>query len=84
MTYSTEYFWVVLCKNKRFHKHQNLFFGHPIPLAETDAIDSPPPLNERFRVRCNDCGEEYTYEPKEVLRSEIQPPDAFTPHPLFC
>ena len=28
MVYSTEYCWVVLCKNYRFPRKQNMFFGH--------------------------------------------------------
>jgi len=31
------YCWVVVCKNIKFHKHENMMFGHKIPLAETDA-----------------------------------------------
>jgi hypothetical protein len=40
-----QYFWAVLCKNHRFHKQQNLFFAHKIPLAETDAFLPPPALS---------------------------------------
>ena len=83
MGYNSQYFWVVLCKNNRFHKRQNLFFAHTIPLAETDSILPPPRLRERLNVRCDDCGREYTYEPKELLRAEIEPPQGFVPHPLF-
>lgn len=78
-----EYFWVVLCKNHRYHKQQNLFFGHKIPLAETDAFLPPPELNGALTVRCDDCGEEYSYEPKELVRIELECPASFTPHPLF-
>ncbi len=84
MTYNTEYFWVVLCKNRRYHKRQNLFFGHKIPLAETDSILPPPALNEPLKVRCDDCGEEYQYEPKDLLRAELEAPRSFSPHPLFA
>ena len=77
-----EYFWVVRCKNDRFHNRENLFFGHRIPLAETDTIAPPPALNERLKVRCDRCGAEYSYEPKEILRAEIEPPAGFVPHPL--
>lgn len=84
LTYNTEYFWVVLCKNRRYHKRQNLFFGHKIPLAETDAVLPPPALNERLKIRCDDCGEEYSYEPKDLLRAELEAPASFTPHPLFA
>ena len=83
MAYSTQYFWVVLCKNRRYHKRQNLFFGHQIPLAETDAVLPPPVINDHVKVRCDDCGEEYAYESKEILRAEIEAPASFTPHPLF-
>jgi hypothetical protein len=83
MSYSSQYFWVVLCKNRRFHKRQNLFFGHTIPLAETDAILPPPALNERVSVRCDDCGREYSYEPKDLLRAELEPQEGFVTHPLF-
>ena len=83
MSFSSQYFWVVLCKNRRFHKRQNLYFGHTIPLAETDAILPPPNLNERLAVKCDDCGKEYSYEPKELLRTELEVSNDFTPHPLF-
>ena len=33
-----QYLWVVVCKNRKFHNHQNLFSGHKIPLGETDAL----------------------------------------------
>jgi hypothetical protein len=78
----TEYFWVVLCKNRGFHNKYNLFSRHAIPLAETDEV-SPPPQVEVFAVRCDDCGEEYTYKANEVLRAELERPESFTPHPLF-
>jgi len=77
------YFWVVLCKNHWFHRRKNLFFRHRIPLAEADAITSRPPVDCPFRVRCDECGKEHTYKPSEVLRSEQEPAELFTPHPLF-
>lgn len=83
MVYDTQYFWVVICKNRRYHKRQNLFFGHSIPLAETDAFLPPPALTQPVNVRCDDCGEEYSYAAKDILRAEIEPPHPFTPHPLF-
>ena len=79
----TEYFWVVLCKNHRFHKQQNLFFAHKIPLGETDGFLPPPDLNGDLTVRCDDCGQEYSYHPKELVRIELEVPAHFTPHPLF-
>jgi hypothetical protein len=77
------YFWVVLCKNHWYHLRRNLFFRHRIPLAETDAITPPPAVDCRFRVRCNECGKEYVYKGSEVLRSDQEPGESFTPHPLF-
>lgn len=83
MSYERQYFWVVLCKNHKFHNHQNLFFRHKIPLGETDPFQSPPDLDGGFKVRCDECGEEYTYAPKDLLRFELEPPKVFSPHPLF-
>jgi hypothetical protein len=40
-------------------------------------------LPEKITVRCDVCGEEYSYKIKEVMRYEVQIPDAFVPHPLF-
>ncbi|SRR5579871_2560580 len=77
------YCWVVLCKNKWFHLRQSLFNSHRIPLGETDAVMSLPPLERHFRVRCDECGKEYFYKPSEVRRFEQELPGDFTPHPLF-
>lgn len=77
------YAWVVICRNKRFHKHTNVMYGHKIPLAETDAFATPPALNSPFTVQCDECGREYSYEPGEVLRLELELPASFKPHPSF-
>ena len=79
----TNYYWVVICKNHWFHLRQNIFFGHKIPLGETDALMPRPTLEGRFRVRCDQCGKEYLYRPSEVRRLELRTPDKFTPHTLF-
>ena len=79
----SRYFWVVLCKNHWFHVRKNLFFRHKILLGETDAITPRPAIDQRFKVRCDECGKEYTYKSSEVLRVEQEPPEGFTPHPLF-
>jgi hypothetical protein len=78
----TDYFWVVLCKNRGVHNKNNHFFRRAIPLAETDEV-SPPPQITALTVRCDDCGEEYTYEAEDVFRAELEHPESFTPHPLF-
>jgi hypothetical protein len=77
------YCWVVICKNKKFHRHTNLLYGHKIPLGETDAISPVPALSSAFVARCDECDEERSYEPEEVLRVEMNLPEGFTPHPLF-
>jgi len=77
------YCWVVLCKNNRFHRRENLFHKHRIPLAETDAYAPPPALTHDFTVRCDDCNKEFVYKPSEVLRSDQEFPLSFAPHPLF-
>jgi len=69
MLYTTGYFWVVICKNRRFHHQSNTSYAHQIPLGETDAYSSAPMLVEQIAVRCDNCGTEYSYKPSEVLRS---------------
>jgi hypothetical protein len=83
MWVDSHYCCVVLCKNHWFHLRQNLFFRHRIPLSESDPVAPRPSLDGRFRVRCDDCRKEYLYKPSEVLKSELELPDSFTPHPLF-
>ncbi len=83
MGYDRNYVWVVVCKNHIFHNRHNVFFGHKIPLSETDAVEDPPALKTEFSVRCDECGKEYSYKPKELLRVEMELPDSFAPHPLF-
>ena len=77
------YCWIVICKNKRFHHQDNTMFGHRIPLGETDAFSPPPSIGDVFQVRCDKCGEEYSYKPEEILRVEETLPESFTPHLLF-
>ena len=83
MPEANRYFWVVLCKNHRFHSRQNLFLTHKIRLAATDAFLPPPSLSTYLNVRCDECGEEYSYEPKEILRAQLGSLDSFIPHPMF-
>ncbi len=80
----SRYCWVVHCKNHWYHVRKNLFYRHRIPLAETDAVTPRPPIDCRFRARCDECGKEYFYKPSEVLRFEQEPPASFLPHPLFA
>jgi hypothetical protein len=83
MEYTTDYFWVVICKNRRFHHKGNTSYQHQIPLGETDPFSSPPMLTEAVKVRCDVCHQEYSYKSKEVLRAEIEVTEHFTAHPLF-
>lgn len=78
-----EYCWIVICKNHRFHNRENLFSGHRIVLGETDAYSPQPALDGELTVRCDECGKEYFYKPKEVLRAQLDTPGDFRPHPLF-
>ena len=41
---NANYCWVVICKNKKFHRDTNLLYGHKIPLGETDAVSPAPAL----------------------------------------
>src|SRR6266478_4111549 len=77
------YCWVVLCKNNWFHRRENLFYKHKIPLAETDVYAPAPALKSNFTVRCDECHKEYLYKPSDVLRHDQELPASFTPHPLF-
>jgi hypothetical protein len=74
---------VVICKNHKFHKQQNLFSGHKIPLGETDAFAPPPTLDVRLSVRCDECGQESLYDPEELVRFQMELAADFKPHPLF-
>ena len=84
MQYTTDYFWVVVCKNHRFHHKTNIGYEHRILLGETDAFAALPMLPEKITVSCDNCGEEYSYKREEVLRDEVQVPENFVPHPLFA
>ena len=74
--------WVVICKNKKAHREANIMFGHKILLGETDSFE-PVPVSGPFLVQCDECGEEQSYVPDEVLRLEVELPESFTPHPRF-
>ena len=83
LDYTTDYFWVVLCKNHRVHHKGNTGYEHRILLGETDAFSCQPMLPDRIEVRCDSCGKAYSYKRREILRGEVQVPEAFVPHPLF-
>ena len=78
-----DYVWAVLCKNHRFHHIGNLSYAHQIVLAETDAHSPLPLLTQIVSVRCDDCGAEYSYKAREILRNVLEIPTWFVPHPLF-
>jgi hypothetical protein len=80
---NADYCWVVICKNKKFHRHTNVMFGHKIPLGKTDAVSAAPALNGIFLVRYDECGQERDYKPDELLKIELTLPNSFTAHPLF-
>jgi hypothetical protein len=78
-----QYFWVVVCKNHRFHNHENIWFGHRILLGETDSVSSLPITEKLISVRCDDCHKEFEYGLKEILKFESEPVATFVEHPLF-
>jgi|GEM_PF-1301252 len=80
---TSEYCWVVICKNHKFHHQKNQLFGHRIPLGVTDAFTPRPVLTGPLVIRCDECGAEHSYEPAEVMRYEEVFPESLTPHPLF-
>lgn len=83
MDYVKDYFWVVVCKNRSFHHKGNTGYEHKILLGETDAFSPLPMLPDKIKVRCDSCGEEYSYKLKEVMRDEVRVPEVFASHPLF-
>jgi hypothetical protein len=83
VAYSSDYYWVVICKNHRFHHKSNTSYEHRIILGEADQFTAPPMLTDQLKVRCDNCGEEYSYQQKDVLRAEMDFPPTFAAHPLF-
>jgi len=77
------YYWVVICKNRKFHEQQNIYSGHKIALCETDEF-TPPPQMELFTVRCDECGENQSYGPSDLVRFQMPLVPNFKPHPLFA
>src|SRR5882762_1443222 len=73
---TSEYCWVVICKNHKFHHQKNHLFGHRIPLGVTDAFTPRPALSGPLVIRCDECGAEHSYEPAEVMRYEEVFPDS--------
>jgi hypothetical protein len=51
--------------------------------AKTDAFSPPPALEGAFSVRCDECGQEYSYNAKDVARIEFALPARFIPHPFL-
>jgi len=77
------YCWVVLCKNDWFHRRENLFSKHGIPLAETDVYTPAPALKSSFTVRCDECHKEYLYKPSDVPETRPRASRVFhSPSPL--
>ena len=58
-------------------------FRAQVRLGETDPFLPPPRLNGLINVRCDDCGQEYSYHLDDLLRVELELPDFFIPHPFF-
>ena len=79
---NVNYCWVVICKNTKAHNNENMMIGHKIPLAETDAFEAMP-VSRPFLVQCDQCSQEHSYEPAEVMRLEFDLPVGFTAHPRF-
>ena len=78
-----QYFWVVICKNRKFHEQQNFWAGYKIFLAETDAYSPMPQVPAKVSVLCDSCHKVFDYSPKEILRFEADQVAAFEEHPLF-
>ena len=68
---NSSYCWVVICKNAKAHNSENMMFGHKIPLAETDSFESLP-VSGPFVLQCDECGQEHSYEPPDVVSFEFR------------
>ena len=49
MQYTTDYFWVVVCKNRRFHRKGNTDYDHKILPGEAEAYGTLPMLPKESR-----------------------------------
>jgi len=79
-----DYYWVVTCKNAKYHSDKNPLFGHRIPVGKTDAHSPRPAIPDTLEIKCDDphCGKTYSYKAREVIRWYGDVP-SFLPHPLF-
>ena len=76
------YYWVVICKNHKFHEQQNIYSGHKIALGETDEF-TPPPRIESFTAQCDECGIAQSYQSADLMRFQMPAIPDFRAHPLF-
>jgi hypothetical protein len=83
MAYDAPYAWAVVCKDKRFHRHQNLYFGRKIALGETDAFSSPPPCRDPLPYAVIGAERSIPTSPKSCLRIELDFPKGLKPHFFF-
>ena len=56
---------------------------HDVRTQDPSCGDGRLPVSGPFLVQCDDCGEEHSYEPTEVLRLELEIPTGFVTHPRF-
>jgi hypothetical protein len=78
------HYWVVTCKNTKFHSTQNQFHGHKIPIARTDEHSPRPEIPGYLDITCDDpkCGMSYSYTAPEIIRWHGDAP-LVPSHPLF-
>jgi hypothetical protein len=77
------YYWVVICKNRKFHEQQNIYSGHKIALCEKDEF-TPPPQMEPFTVRCDEFGENQAYDAFDLVRFQMPTCSEFQTAFTFC
>jgi len=80
---SIPFYWVVICKNAKFHHHTSRLYSHVIRLGETDEVEDVPVLHGSFAVRCDECEKESPYEAADLRRIQLEPLEGFKPHALF-
>jgi hypothetical protein len=78
------YYWVVTCKNTKYHAEESPFHGQRIPVGKADEHSPRPTIPDFVDVTCDDqqCAKTYSYAAREIIRWSGDAPQ-FVLHPSF-